>query len=764
MSIMVATTFLDSHRILEHYFANEVRDLKKIKRLHFTELYERQPYKPDHFVKSEMDAFFGRDSIGAFLTASLDAVAEMLCFRGRQLYVETDRFEEWQETILSVSPLLVIAYKVHLAAKHEPMLDACELIRAHLSRTCLPSIYEPHLEDVCRNPRLIESHMHLNGATEPDIVWQDALRNPVQFYRHLRDSLRNDGVEEQYLQLGHFEPEDLYRLLQIAARLRDRLIDVIVCQSDLDPLPIHESLIEKQLYFSSQVHPMKIVEPIARLNPVQYEALFLFRAFACLDRGLGDRVVVQLHFYLLICSFFQKLLVQQKRQVGFDQFQKITKNELREYTEKHYADRFKQLQGMHGNHLSILEGRFATKPSRVKLEQLMAGIKKGYEMESTRDFDLKLVPHFIKDLDKRKPEDIVTFRDLELRLKNQRHLDVLLDALNQRASCRNASFAQEHIVGFDAASNELYASPEVFSPIFRKLAFLGYKNFTYHAGEDFVHLLSGIRAVYEAVQFLELVPGNRIGHATALGIDPKLWDKRIGKRLYVKRGEWLDNLIFTYHVCSQDAALSYIGRKLEQPIFQYFNELNKTGEYFPIPILVEAWMIRKYDPFVALGWREPGVFDGFAQQERERFQKASSKAREIYESYHTREYILKSNELILIDTDMPVSLEELCLIQSWVIKFLNKKGLAIEMMPSSNVRISHYKNYDEHHMVRWLGLTNSNDPRPIIVPGSDDTGIFMTNLRNEYAHIYRVAESKRSKDEARRIIVDLVDNSRVYSF
>lgn len=63
-------------------------------------------------------------------------------------------------------------------------------------------------------------------------------------------------------------------------------------------------------------------------------------------------------------------------------------------------------------------------------------------------------------------------------------------------------------------------------------------------GEDFLHLVSGIRATVEAVDFLSLGDGNRVGHAIALGIDPQLWLDRTGERITVPRSEWLDNLVF----------------------------------------------------------------------------------------------------------------------------------------------------------------------------------------------------------------------------
>ena len=89
------------------------------------------------------------------------------------------------------------------------------------------------------------------------------------------------------------------------------------------------------------------------------------------------------------------------------------------------------------------------------------------------------------------------------------------------------------IKGIDAASPEIWCRPEVFAQAFRFL-----KNHwvesgrfpfaetecstllaTYHVGEDFLDILDGLRAIDEAILFLNLRCGDRLGHALALGVD-----------------------------------------------------------------------------------------------------------------------------------------------------------------------------------------------------------------------------------------------------
>jgi hypothetical protein len=326
---------------------------------------------------------------------------------------------------------------------------------------------------------------------------------------------------------------------------------------------------------------------------------------------------------------------------------------------------------------------------------------------------------------------------------------------------------KELIVGFDAAANELHARPEAFAPIFRKLAFLGYKNFTYHAGEDCIHLLSGMRTIYEAVEFLEMYSGNRIGHATAIGIEPELWIDRLGGcTLTLDKGEWLDDLVFAYDLLLKNSAEYAILSRIENEIRRYFVEIY-GDKFYSMHQIITAWKLRRYDPFIAFEWKEPSIFDGFEQKELdeiEKVKKYNPAVFEMFEMYHIGEYIAKYKKLIQIKPDEIFDVDLLKKLQNMMIEMLNKRNIAIESLPTSNLRISYYKNYNEHHIQRWLGLKDKSDPMPMFVLGSDDTGVFATNLRNEYCHVFQALESKYGRNVAIEQIGKLQQNSKVYSF
>lgn len=782
MRTTLSIAFLDSQRILEKYFHDGVLNDRELQNYLFVEAHNKDPYKPDYIFKNVMDSFTKKDSeveyayhlddakisktINELLIDSLEELSKMLIFRGEKIYVDNNQFEKWQNAILSVSPMLIISYAIYKQSKNSFRIKQEELIKIIFEKSALPSIYEPRLDYMIENGGLNEMHMHLNGTTEVDFVWHDALQRPHKFYANMKKSLNNSIVTEQYLQLGNFEQDDFYRLLQIASQIRDKMLSIIYESSDKkEYFTKDEFNIGKTLNYASHSHPISSLEnDISLDSKIQYESLFIIRSLEYLESSQSIYFGHIFHYYLLIYSYFQKLLVQQKTQVGFDQFQKITVNELRELTEEEYNDRFYQLQGMYDNSLSVLEGRFAPKDDLAKSLKLLKAIHKGHDKKLQKDFKLKLVPHFVKSLDERNPEKIVTFRDLKLRIKNRKTLDVLLTSMNYHNE-KGQQIYKDLIVGFDAAANELHASPEAFSPTFRKLAFLGYKNFSYHAGEDFVHILSGLRMVYEAVDFLEMQSGNRIGHATALGIEPDLWNQRLyNSKLTIKKGEWLDNLVFAYHFCSEHEAMYGFLAKLESSIRHYLSEIYCNVQYYSMYQIITAWKCRKYDPFIVFGWREPSFFEDFESKELGKYKTIDEDARTLYEAYHDGSKIAKYNQMIQIEPLEIFGIAELRELQNMMIKFLSEKNIAIETLPTSNVRISYYKNYDEHHLKRWLGLSKTDDPQAHVVVGSDDTGIFMTNLRNEYAHIFQSLNRQNGNEIALQKINYLNITSKTFTF
>ena len=123
------------------------------------------------------------------------------------------------------------------------------------------------------------------------------------------------------------------------------------------------------------------------------------------------------------------------------------------------------------------------------------------------------------------------------------------------------------------------------------------------------------------------------------------------------------------------------------------------------------------------------------------------------------------DQLVTVPTDF-LPAEVLQFLQERVIDLLNQKHVAIESMPTSNLRIAPYSTYDEHHIFRWLGLEGNLESRPTVILASDDPGIFANNLRNEYAHLLEVMTRKFNlpADAAMGHLQKLMDNTHAFSF
>lgn len=126
---------------------------------------------------------------------------------------------------------------------------------------------------------------------------------------------------------------------------------------------------------------------------------------------------------------------------------------------------------------------------------------------------------------------------------------------------RHYPVSLELIRGIDVATDELGVPTWVIAPIFRyvreasKEASAALRRIcalevpplrtTAHVGEDFIHLLTGLRNVDEALTRFDLREGDRIGHGVALGIDPRAWCIRAG-RIPLAREDRLLDLVWEF--------------------------------------------------------------------------------------------------------------------------------------------------------------------------------------------------------------------------
>jgi len=731
------------------------------------------------------------NSLEELLSKGLYKIAKpYLELRERKIFVQQCEQTEWQELIAYIPPLVL--QSVYLAKECKPkradwgylQVYYTEYILPNFKYTALPYPFIPQLDLYVEEQKgLHDLHMHLNGSTETDVIWQEILQKPDEVYKSLKEGFAKQKVKEQYEQEATlFNPNQYLELLKTAQRIRRLLFDFIFPTSSnpYADLGSDERILEElQKEHSSQIvgsykHPFQeiVSDNEHYKHMMAVESLMYVLVFDYLEKPAPKPIVAKaFHFYLLILGLTNRLLVQQIHQNGFDQFQKITLNDIRWFTEQDYKHRFKQLHGNELRNLKFLEGRFAPQATEPKTISLLNSINDGWKdlkdllkSKNNEEIDtypkLRLTAHFIKQIDDKKDEFI---RHKNLRKQTWEKSFLLSNLL------ANNNKYRELITAVDAASNEFDAPPEVFSPIFRDLRRRGIRHFTYHAGEDFFHIICGMRAVYEAYKFSEFKCGDRIGHATALGLNPELWMQNLGKKMLIRQGEWLDDLVFVYHIIvkfkieSLKKYIPFINNKIQELHYDIYRK------HETVSMLEKAWLARKWCILHLMAKENNDVFLSFGHNEEEWEAicelKKDSLCLDIVMDYHKKSNRIRYEKIIEIETK-EFSVSDLRELQLAILKEMHEKEIIIETLPTSNVRIGHHKDYSTHQLWNWLSWEEEGEAIPPIVMGSDDTGIFATSIYNEYANLYCCATQQLgySHNKIMSIIERLDRNGRIYRF
>lgn len=711
---------------------------------------------PDHYYRLGQERSFKEIAyISELFTKGLRSLAdEYLEIRKGNIHVKAEMMNSWQLMMPYMPSLLLDCVKLWSEYSLE---EGCEMeyISTHfvpnLAFTTYPSPYIPQLNELLKESGLSDLHMHLNGALETDLTWQDFLKNPLEIKYELEKAFANEKVKEQYTQTAILnEPEKLYELLKVASVLRYLLFCYAYGKALPDDFNSFEEMLQKIAdgdilggFYSG--HPMELVLG-KDVKPHYMEGVLYIRILQLMCSEYENDSLSQLfHYYLLILGLTNKMLVQQPTCYGFEEFQKITLNGLREYSEsKNYFNRFAQLSGNQLRNVRFLEGRFSPKDEQGKNEKMIGNIMAGWaelrNMQSQRgipESTLKLVAHFIKKKEGRRDASV---RYKDLRDDVEHRADLLQQLLNNNASLSKA------VIGIDAAASEFDTPPEVFATAYRKLRASGFEHFTYHAGEDFYHVLSGLRAIFEAITYLDLHRGDRIGHATASGIPVSLWHDNIGKKMLIRQGEYLDDLIFAYYLISQKGneqmklLLPMLSLRIDELGFEIYQE------YKPVSMHIKAWQKRYLDPRTIL--------------------KENDEVSSLFLLYHQAKVVERYEKIIEVETYDVIQEEQLIQMQLLLLEEMHRREIVIETLPTSNVVIGNHHDYNTYHLFNWYNWKKKGESLPPIVVGTDDVGIFATNIFNEYCNIFCqfVYGKGMNADEVYTFIKELENNARLYAF
>ena len=324
------------------------------------------------------------------------------------------------------------------------------------------------------------------------------------------------------------------------------------------------------------------------------------------------------------------------------------------------------------------------------------------------------------------------------------------------------------IRGFDVCTDELGVPNWVLAPVLRSVheaagkavrwaarhrpeARLRTPGTTVHSGEDFVHLLGGLRRVDESMMYFRLREGDRIGHGLALGVEPRGWAASIG-RLEVAKEERLWDLVWerswyarqrtatrgdrTVFLDTEIARLAVyvLGQELSS---QQLMDL-RQDLYDESALQAVGFPISELDTASADGFSFEAMVTGQETSCRD------TRTAGLYRAPMARERLLRlhryltdssilrhGQETELIDPEQESDI--LVAVQKSLREKVASRGITVEVNPSSNLLIGNLADLENHPLWRLMPVyPKEGEPSIPVCIGSDDPVTFAATLPSEY--------------------------------
>ncbi len=671
---------------------------------------------------------------------------------------------------------------------------------------------------------LAENHFHHHGSTQSfPLSWACLMNHPEQIARFLDDKHQFQQNLDYHVSRGILDNVlDWKERLAYAALIRALLFERVMDLLDADEL--REKFREFYLFpLAFSVREMtetlclyqgeKFRQPDGSFKSLDYaicrklgfvdkedhhrilfgERAFLYHCFAMQFCGQFMTLESSLFYlYLLIKSNFRSELIQVNKRTGFVNFSEYQdrKNQFFGLRKEYWAEaqRIGICGAMEDNALCLLETRIMPRKTHQlfrkeisQLDQLTAfACRKDGQATDIHDY-FKKVQYYVIHFGKRpfQKEEFINHRYF-LRPRN---CNVREDAQVQAKAL--AKIMKEfpdtacRIKGIDACSLEIGCRPETFATEFRFLrrcmdehagtscdpmdhnCHRPHLGITFHAGEDFLDIPDGLRAIDETIRFLELKKGDRLGHALALGVNPKDYYLRKRKNIYLTKQDYLDNLVWMLYRslelnvpigADHRTMLMERARTLFAEIFAPAIQAAGYGEI--LELYYQSWKLRGDHPDM---YRNGYYNENYAKTRYDDY--ASYMARDGLDKYRKNPVVAELYYAYHFDQEVkltglqPQAIE----IEAWYVDLVAslqqamrlevfKNEIAIECNPTSNALIGTFTYYDRHPILTFNQYYLNQDektPDLWVSINTDDLGVFDTSLTNEYALMFRAIQMKR---------------------
>lgn len=374
-------------------------------------------------------------------------------------------------------------------------------------------------------------------------------------------------------------------------------------------------------------------------------------------------------------------------------------------------------------------------------------------------------------------------RNNDMRKKARRAVKALDKYFNGWPKCEwrliNAIRENERrIYGLDVCSFEAECRPNIFATDFRFIRAIDNNcGLTYHVGEDYESVINGLRAVDEAIYFLELQDGDRLGHALALGMDVKqLLKYRIvetgGRVIYLRKQDILDDLIWLlfrtreFRINIEENLWKTLWKTAVE-LFQFIFKEEKSfdGTRLSDKECLEkyyySWKLRGDHPFLYRTMKYSQSQEIVYSVEYNMCMKSGNVTDAIREDrdiaylcylYHYSESVKKrgdKKEIVSLSKFSDTLLGLITQMQLAICREAAQRGISIECNPTSNYCIAGMKSYKEHPIDVFCKVKPESSIDSIKVSiNTDDLGVFDTSLPHEYLVVKEaLTESRKYSDE-----------------
>lgn len=537
------------------------------------------------------------------------------------------------------------------------------------------------------------------------------------------------------------------------------------------------------------------------ISAVSYhgERKLLYEAFRYIFEAKKEYKFIRtlLYAYLIAKNRVRKELIQQNERIGFKNFKNyqdrkeffIPENSIYEKLVSHIAIESSLAPG----NVDYIEARITPGDRVDTLTQAIAKYDKDI-LHINDDLISKLsdtgscngkeqirhyyILHFIKGADKvlNSYSASVYSRSFSLRERVKQQTFAINEVRKSVHSLR------DRVVGIDAAGAEIGCRPEIFATAYRYLKNYTYNSkfqyltddifyrlgFTYHVGEDFLDLVDGLRAIDEAILFLNLSDGDRIGHGLALGVDPQMYYNSRNMRIIMTNQDFLDNVSWMLAMIPQTGGKesSKIISKLENWFYKYYHKIYNNSANITPYLYHQAWKLRgddpkhyskpnpnneRFEPKFTNFWSKSGINEN-PDLDVERKDDIIA----IYRDYHYN-HSVKENGAEMCEEEICIDyIEAVRAIQRLICKKIAEKHIIVEVNPTSNILIGDHKRYDKHPLVKLFNssLTGPNEQidsshQIHITIGTDDRGVFATSLEMEFSLMALAMGKSKDINDAR---------------